>query len=555
MDLSVYIKPLLRWWWLLALASLVAVVSTFLSIRGQPALYEARTTLMIGRAIDDPNPNQGEFTLAQQLAESYADVANREPIQEATKAALDLDRLPTYLARAVPLSQFIEIYVTDTNPLRAQVVANELANQLVLRSPTGEGSEDQIRRDFIFSQLDDLQIQILDTQDEIVTFQEKLGTINSASELQETRNQISALQQKLTTLQTTYASLLSNTQQGATNTLTVVESAGLPTNPVGSNKTVIIVLAAGIGFILAAGAAYLLEYLDDTLKTPEEITQTLDLPVIGFIGETENSEGSKNGLYVSHYPRSPFAESYRALRSNLKFMGINKPLKSILVTSANVDAGKTSVAANLAAVIAQGDKKVILVDADLRRPSVHEFLNLDNNYGLSGIFQNGLNVSEAMTVFGGKNFNVITSGKTPPNPSELLGSEGMELILGRLEEVADFVIVDSPPSIVTDTIDLSSKVDGVLVVIRPGQTSKKLAKAMMEQFNISGARMLGVVLNRIPQKGLANYGSYYYYSPYYSNGEYFEGVEKPQRERQLGQSLMGVQVRIRQLIETYLRSE
>ena len=115
MDISAYIKPLLRWWWLLAAATLVAVISTFLSVRLQPAVYEARTTLMIGRAIDDPNPTQGEFNLAGQLAASYANIANREPVQEATKAALDLDRLPAYLARAIPQSQFIEILVTCQN--------------------------------------------------------------------------------------------------------------------------------------------------------------------------------------------------------------------------------------------------------------------------------------------------------------------------------------------------------------------------------------------------------------------------------------------------------
>jgi capsular exopolysaccharide synthesis family protein len=554
MDINAYIKPLLRWWWLLAAATLVAVISTFLTVRLQPAVYEARTTLMIGRAIDDPNPTQGEFNLAGQLAASYADIANREPVQEATKAALELDRLPEYLARAVPRSQFVEILVTDTNPLRAQVVANELANQLIFRSPTGEGSEDQIRRDFIFDQLNDLQIQILDTRNEIVKLQEELGTINSASELQDTRDQITGLQQKLTTLQTTYATLLSNTQQGATNTLTIVESADFPTNPVSSSKIVIIVMAAGIGFVLAAGAAYLLDYMDDTLKTPEEITELLGLPVIGYIGETENSEGGRNGLYVSHYPRSPVAEAFRSLRSNLNFMGVDKPLKSILITSANVNAGKTSVAANLSAVIAQGDKKVILVDADLRKPSVHEFLDIENDYGLTGIFQNGLNFSEAVTVLDNEKMVVITSGESPPNPSEMLASERMDLILGRLEELVDFVVIDSPPFIVADAIDLGSKVDGVLVVIKPGFTRKKVAKAMMEQFKMSEARMLGVVLNRIPQKGLANYGGYYYDSPYYSNGGYFEGEKKSQEEGQLNQYRAEVKLRIDKLRKRYLKS-
>ncbi len=431
-------------------------------------------------------------------------------------------------------------------------MANELANQLILRSPTGEGSQDQIRRDFIFGQLDDLQIQILDTQNDIVELQEQLGVINSASELQNTRNQITALQQKLTTLQATYGTLLSNTQQGATNTLTIVESAGLPTNPIGSNKTVIIALAAGIGFVLAAGAAYLLNYMDDTFKTPEEITELLGLPVIGIIGETEESEDDRNGLYVSRYPRSPVAESYRTLRSNLKFMGVEKPLKSILVTSVNVDAGKTSVAANLSAVIAQGDRKVILVDADLRRPSIHEFLDLDNDYGLTGIFQNGLNVSEAITVIDDGKFNVITSGDSPPNPSELLASDGMDLILGRLEELSDLVIIDSPPTIVADTIDLGSKVDGVLIVIRPGFTRKKVAKAILEQFAIANARILGVVMNRIPQKALADYNVYYYYSPYYSDGNHSEGVDKLDEQGYLQKHIGGMRTGISRFRERYV---
>jgi capsular exopolysaccharide synthesis family protein len=550
MDLGAYIKPLQRWWWLLLAAILVAVVSTFLTVRRQPSFYEARTTLMIGRAIDDPNPTQGEFSLAGQLAISYADVAKREPVREATKAALGLDRLPPYVARAAPGSQLIEIVVTDANPLRAQVVANELANQLILRSPTSEGSQDQIRRDFIFGQLDDLQTQILDAQDEIVELQEQLGVINSASELQDTRNQITALQQKLTTLQATYGTLLSNTQQGATNTLTIVESAGLPTRPIGSNKTIIIALAAGIGFSLAAGAAYLLDYMDNTFKTPEEVTELLGLPVIGFIGETNIPEGDKNGLYVSHYPRSPVAEAYRTLRSNLKFMSVDKPLRSILITSDSVGAGKTSVAANLSSVIAQGDKKVFLIDVDLRRPSVHELFNVQNEYGLANMFQDGLNVYEAVTVIEGEKFGVITSGQSPPNPAELLTSERMDQILARLEDLVDVVILDSAPSIFADTFEIASKVDGVLLVVQPGHTRKKAALAMIEQLKVSDARILGVVFNRVPQKELANYG--YYYSPYYSNGHYSDEDRKYDLQGNLQQYLEGIRTGISRFRERYI---
>ena len=215
MDLSVYYKPLMRMWWLLAAAAFIAAISTFTTVRQQPATYQAKTTLMIGQFIEAPNPSSGEFFLAQQLASAYADITNRKPIREATMQALGLDQLPNYFARAIPDSLLIEIFVTDINPLRAQVVANELANQLILQSPGADLSSDQVRREFINGQLDDIQSKIVETQDEIASLQEKLGSLNSASEIQDTQTLITAQQQKLTTLQSTYATLLSNTEQGA----------------------------------------------------------------------------------------------------------------------------------------------------------------------------------------------------------------------------------------------------------------------------------------------------------------------------------------------------
>jgi capsular exopolysaccharide synthesis family protein len=510
-------------------STLVAALSSFIATRQQPPIYQAHTTLMIGRVIEDPNPNQGEIYLAQALAQSYADIANREPVRNATMKALDLTWLPEYLARALPQTQLIEIAVTDVNPLRAQVVANELANQVILRGPTG--TEDQARQQFVKAQLDTLQSQIIETQDEIAKLQEQLGTLNSARQLQDTQTQITALQTKLTTLQGNYAALLANTQQGATNTLTVVEQAELPTNPIGPNKSMSILLSAAIGFSLAAGAAYLLEYLDDTLKTPEEITKLLGVPVIGLIGETGQSQEGRNGIYVSKHPRSPIAEAYRALRANLEFAGVDRPLKTILTASADTGAGKSSVAANLAVVIAQGEKKVILVDADLRKSSIHTYADLPNEIGLSDLFRNGADVSKAVQVWKDQKVSVITGGSSPPNPAELLGSKKMDSILARLGEKADVVVIDSPPLVVSDALMLATKVDGVLVVIRPGHTRKKYVLAMMEQLNRADARILGVVLNRIPHRGAEYYGGFLYYSPYYTDGHYTSDEEVDAEEK------------------------
>ena len=526
MELSAYLIPLRRWWWLLVASTLVATVSSYFATVNQPPIFRAHTTLMIGRVIENPNPDQGEIYLAQSLAQTYADIAKRDPMRNATMQALEMTWLPEYETRALPQTQLIEIAVTDVNPQRAQVVANELGNQLILRSPTGSRSEDLERQQFITMQLNNLQVQIEETQDEITKLQDQLGSLNSARQIQEVEAQISTFQTKLTTLQGNYAALLANTVQGATNTLTIVETAELPTVPIGPNKNMSIMLSAAIGFSLAAGAAYLLEYLDDTVKTPEEITRILDFPVIGLIGETKKGEDGKNSVYVSKYPRSPIAEAYRGLRTNLEYTGVDRPIKTIMVTSGNIDSGKSSVATNLAVILAHSDKKVILVDADMRKSSIHNYTGLSNKVGLSDLLSwiDG-DLSGALKTWDGGKVEVITSGSPPPNPAELIGSQRMENILGVLKEKSDIVIIDSPPLIVSDPLLLAAKVDGVLLVIRPGHTRKKVILAMAEQMKRVDAKILGIVLNRIPQRGGGYYGGYLYNSPYNTYGGYTSEVK------------------------------
>jgi polysaccharide biosynthesis transport protein len=548
MELSAYFRPLIRWWWLLVAATCVAAISTLLVLRQQPTLYQARTTLMIGQTINDPNPDSSQFYLAEQLASAYANMANRRPVQEATMEALGLSALPQYYARVIPQSQLIEIVVTDVNPLRAQVVSNELANQLIFLSPTGAESQSQVDIDFINQQIADIQSQILTARDEITRLQDQLGTINSAIELQDTQNQINAQQQKVLTLQGIYANLLLNTQRGSPNTLIVVEPADLPTRPIGAGKSMLVLLAAGIGFSLAAGAAYLLDYIDDTLKNPEDITRLTGLPVIGYIGETKNFDDANSKLYVARYPRSPGAESYRSLRANIKFLGVDTPLKTILVTSPNVNAGKSTVSANLAAVIAQGEEKVLLLDADLRRPRVHELIGISNSYGLTDIFKGRLKIDEVIHTLGEEKFSAIVSGQSPPNPAELLGSEKMKRILSQLREMFDYLIIDSPPFVVTDAIFLADRVDGVIIVLTPGQTRRKVLQTMLEQIKRADARILGVVLNRIPQTSLSYYGGSNYYSPYGSNGNYLEDEDMPQPKGRFGKLLLKVQTKTDELL-------
>jgi capsular exopolysaccharide synthesis family protein len=514
MELNKYIFPLRKWWWLVAASTLIAALFSSLSVLRQPTFYQARTTLMIGTTINDPNPSTNELLLGQQLAAAYADIANREIVLNATKNALGMSRLPQYFARALPNTQFIEITVNDTDPERAQIVANELAVQLVHLNPLSSQFDEQGRQEFINERLNNLEAQIRETEAEIDKLQEELANTFSAQEINDKQNQISSLESKLNAIENNYGLLLSNSQQGAVNTLTIIESAEVPSNPIGPRKGFSILLAAAVGFVLAACEAYLLEYLDDTLKSPDDVLRLFSVPIIGRIFEQEKGM-DENQLYDSDDSNHPLTEQFRALRTAIDFTEMDRPLKTILVTSPDTGDGKTSLAVNLALSIAQKDKKVFLLDADLRKPKVHKIFNLANDQGLAEIVFDRAAINWRSRINEVRRVDVLTAGNTPPDPAKLLSSEKLDLFLSEVKNSADIVIIDGPPLFVADAMILASKVDGVLLVVRPTHTRRSLAKASKEQIKLVGARVVGIVLNRIPLRGADYYaGKSYLYSYY-----------------------------------------
>jgi polysaccharide biosynthesis transport protein len=519
MTIKDLLNPLLKWWWLLVLATVVAGVAAYYATQPLPPIYQSRTTLIVGGAISELNPDGNQVRISISLADTYATLAHREPIMDATREALGLSRLPEYTARALPNNQMIEIRVVDTNPQRAQAVANELAHQIILASPTSTERQNQDRLEFINRQLDDLQAEILSTREQLNVKQDDLLGLSSAVQIADAQAEINGLQQKLTLLQTNYSNLLMNTQRGAINTISVIEPASLPTSPVGPNKAGIILMVSAIGFVLAGSAAHLLEYLDKTIKSPEDVSRVMGLPVIGFIGEMERKRNEWD--YVAESPRSPIAEAFRSLRTNIEFAGVDEPIRTILITSADASDGKTTVATNLGIIMAQGDKKVVVMDADLRRPQIHKSLNIPIQPGLTEVFRDKVSVFDAVRNWKDRRVTILPSGTPPPNPAELLGSKKMDQIMSSLEEVVDVVVIDGPPFVVTDSSILAAKVDAVLLVIRPGQTREEIGRAVMEQMQRAGANVIGVVLNRIPRRG-----SEYYYSGYPVYSPYFDDNSK-----------------------------
>ena len=320
-----------------------------------------------------------------------------------------------------------------------------------------------------------------------------------------------------------YTSLLSNyeavrlARMQNTPNVVQVERATSPTLPIQAGPLRNIILGAAIGLLITGAIAFSLEYMDDTLKTPQDVANVLGLPVVGYVVNESSMDKNEGTPYVSANPRSPMAETFRTLRTNLEFASVDKPLKTILVTSPGASEGKTTVATNLAAVMAQANKRVILLEGDLRRPRVHRALGMTNQIGLSDVFRGQMDIRDVARYSKVKDLAVITSGSLPPNPAELLASARMTQILARLVESASVVIIDSPPFVVADSTVLAAKVDGVLLVIQPGKTHAEAAKTMLAQLDRAGAHVVGVVLNRVSRK-TSNYYGYYRYEndPVYS---------------------------------------
>ncbi len=527
MEIKDFVAPLIKWWWLVFAAVLVATVVSLFATSQQPPIYEAKTTLMIGRAIEDPNPSNVQFNLGQQLAATYADIARRDPVRNATMAALGLQNwLPRYIVRPVQNTQLIEIIVTDTNPDRAQAVANELASQLILQSPTNPQQEEQERLAFINQQLDQLEEQIQATQSEVAARQEELANLVSASKILETQNQVSALQAKLTTLQTNYASMLATTQSGAINTLSVIETAR-GARQVGPNILLTALTAAGIGLVLSSGAAYLLEYMDNTVKTPGDVNRAAALPVLAGIAHIKGDEPASK-LISMRQPRAPVSEAYRKLRTAIQFASIDSPDRSsLLITSTNPTEGKSVTVANLGTVMAQAGNRVLIIDADLRRPSQHMLFGFSNGRGLTSFLlkvdphsneaEFDLLTGQLVHPTAVEGLYLLTSGPIPPNPSELLGSAKMKVVVQTLADKFDFVVLDSPPLLaVTDAEVLSTQVDNVLLVTHAGRTQQQMLQRAVEHLREINANIIGVVLNRLSARD-DNY--YYYRNAYYDEEE------------------------------------
>jgi succinoglycan biosynthesis transport protein ExoP len=520
MDLGQYIKRVLRWWWLLVLCTGIAAAASYYVSSRQTPVYQTTTTLMVGQVIHKANPTGQDFLTVEQLAESYAQMAARQPILQAAVDSLGLNTNWQELkqrvnAYSIERTQLLAITVQDSRPERAAALANEIAHQLMLQSPTSpENTMRQERSQFVQSQLDDLEVRIQTAQTRVEGLQAELDTAVSARQIQDLETEKADLEALINDWQANYADLLNFLQGGdSSNYLTIIEPAPLPAVPVSPNVRINVLLAAVAGLALAVSAALLLEYIDDTVKSPEEFGASWGLTPLGSVDRVRGRD-FRGKLVVSHSSFSPLSEAYRVIRTNIQFTAVDQPAKTILITSPDAGEGKSITVANLGVIMAQAELRTVVVDADLRRPVLHKIFQIPNQTGLTDLLRlPGSEIDDQMQDTGVDNLKVITSGPLPPNSSELLGSQRMAELMKRLREKADVVLFDSPPVLaVTDAVVLAGRADGVVLVTEAGRTRREATKQAVERLRQVGANLLGGVLNRVPRSGRG----YYYHYPYYA---------------------------------------
>jgi polysaccharide biosynthesis transport protein len=319
-----------------------------------------------------------------------------------------------------------------------------------------------------------------------------------------------------------YEALLQRTKETGisaelkSSNIRVVDAAELPTFPVLPRRQRDLMMAAISGSILALGLVFLFEYLDNRIKSPQEMRAHLGLPFLGMVPAVDTDKGS---LLHTGVPAA-FSEAIRAVRTNVLFSSADEGARTLVVTSAGPGEGKSMFSSNLSVSLAQAGQRVLHIDADMRRPRVHEIFEASQQPGLSNLLVGDCKPSEAVRKTAVQNLWILPAGMIPPNPAELLGSKRCTDYFTTLREHFDWVVIDSPPVLaVADASVLSNAATGVIFVVGADQTSRQTAKAAIEQLHSVGARLIGAVLNRADVQRNPYYYSAYYrkeYSRYYA---------------------------------------
>lgn len=577
MEIKQYLLLVQKWLWLGVVGLVVGIVAgVVVSLVLTPA-YDVTTKILVSRNRQESNVDFA-YLSDQQLLQTYIELLKTRPVLESASEKVGIELDPKMITVAqVRDTQVMELTVEYHDPEKAVLIANTLIDVLIEQNEklqadrfAADESSLKLQTDQVQKQMDTLRVEFdqvtnKEIQDQLTQVEEQIKTIQDqitalqrdstglTAEKQAQLSQLETLLQsyqkirsnliflgtpseggsprensRMLQLQSTlnlyqqlYLNLLNNLESlrllrlQYAPSIVQIEAATLPEGPVRPRPLLYTLLAGVVGAVLGIGAGLLIEFFDDTLKSPKDIERVLGLPTLGSIPEYPRRDKGENGAFIAQYPKSPVSEAFRLLRANLAIAGGENSLKTLLVLSPGAQNGKTVVALNLAASLSLLGKRVTLVDANVRSPHLHISLGLDNAVGLGDALSTETDVTKVSRPVGEfKTISAVTGGSALDSPTEVLESDRLSAVLSKLSAKADMVILDGPALFVADALAFASRVDGVLMVIRPGHTRAVEARAAIDYLQRAGTRVVGVVLNYIPRNWTKYYEGYYLPSEY-----------------------------------------
>ncbi len=490
MTIRDYAKVVARRKWIVIVAVVASVAGALTMALLQEPIYEAEAQMLVeprlGAAVFQQDPTLNVQNLERAI-QTEIQVLEGQRVRERVQEDLGLDALPANVrASPVGTTDVVSVKVRSKDPRTAQLLADAYVQ-----------AYSSTRRE---QAIDTLQLAEAELSDKVDELQAQIDTADPAQRAALVTQQ-AAFKERLDQLQIDAALTTGGTS--------VVKSADLPTTPVEPRPLRTVVLAAFVGLLLGLAAAFLVDYLDDSIRTADDLQGLTEAPVLAVVPVEPPPDNRPIALSEPH----EFAvEIYRGLRTNVQFLGLDRALRVIQVTSSLPGEGKTTTATNLAVVLAQAGNRTLLIDADLRKPRIHEVFAVKPSPGFTELM---LGEDSGMVVHDvGDGLHIVTAGAVPPNPSEMLSTPRVAATLADLGSRYDYVILDSPPVLpVADAVALARVVDGVLVVTQANRVSARDVRGAFERLERVGAPPIGVVLNRARHGGSeVGYGYGYGYN-------------------------------------------
>lgn len=501
MDIRSHLSVLRRRKRVIAFVMVGLVLSTVVASLVQTPVYEGEARVLLQPSSTESmfDLGSGERPDADRIVETEIEVAESQPVKDAVED--ELGSAPDVEATAVGSSDIIEITARSPDRVRAAAVAKAYALAYIEFRRLQAVDEIERASDKIEAKVVELEtrIQALEAPDPPGQQEASDESVGASAEL--LVSQQALFRQRLDELQVE--------AQLKTGGAQLVTQGVIPTSKVRPNPERSGVVASVVGLVLGIGLAFLIEYLDDSVKTKDDLDRvTGELPVLGLIPIVPGKDGAGSAIAPLTENGSPAAEAYRTLRTALQFLGVERAPRVFQVTSANAGEGKSSTVANLGLVLSRAGQRVIVVDCDLRRASMHKIFGLPNTAGFTSLYLGDATLDSALRpVQGEDHLRVLTAGPLPPNPSEVLSSKRTAEVLALIREDCDVVVVDCPPVLpVADAAALSAWVDATLLVVASGNTTKKDLRRVIELLRLAEAPVVGTVLNRTEAGDTYGYG-------------------------------------------------